>query len=1049
MKLSSAGLIAGSHNRNELLVIHCNGESSEGDEHSISEQTCQICGDDVGFTPEGDLFVACNDCAFPVCKICYDYERREGCQACPQCKTRYKRLKGCPRVFGDEDDDDDDEDDDDGMDALENDQLCITDGDTQQNYHHTMNIERIGSPFHLPVEPSSSSLDPNNNGCGNVTSISKPWMKNRQLSLMMNEKEEMYYRDDYGDEAPDLPLLNERRQSLSRKIPVSSSLVNPYRMVIIIRLVIQGLFIHYRLSHPVNDAYALWLVSVMCEIWFAVSWILDQFPKWLPVNRETYLDRLSLRYEKKCEACELSCIDIFVCTANDPAKEPPLIIANTILSILAVDYPAEKVSCYVSDDGASMLTYETLSETARFARKWIPFCKKFGVEPRAPEWYFSEKIDYLEEKVLPAFVKERRAMKREYEEFKVGINGLVAKAQKVPDEGWRMQDGTPWPGNNVHDHPPIVRVLSVGEQDIEGNQLPCFVYVSREKRPAFKHHRKAGAMNALVRVSGILTNAPYLLHLDSDHYVNNSKALREAMCFMMDPLIGKKVCYVQFNLNINRQDPCAAANRNISLDMNMKGQDGIQGPMYVGSGCVFRRVAICSYDAPILTPTPPTRRSCCICWDNRFCCCPEDDVDGRFIDIAPNKTHHFRTDQSCNLYDGESTIYRRAKYDDERSIVLSEHKREDKYGEAPLLNASTFFRDSGALRKSGSLTSLLQEAYNVASCKYENKTDWGKEVGWIYGCATEDILTGFKMHCRGWRSIYCAPVRPAFKYATPIDLFKCLNIASHCALGSVEIFLSKTCPLWYGYGGGLKCLQRLAYVNATLYPLTSIPLVVYCSLPAVCLLTGKFIIAELSNVASIWFISLFMCVFATSLLEMRWSGVSMEEWWRSAQFWVVRGVSADLFAVFGGLVKVVAGVDIISRNIDEEEEDDDDNDDEEKELFKLNSFKCTNATLLVLPTSLVILNVIGIVVGISDAIRNGWETLGLLLGKIVFAGWVIVHLYPFLIGIMRSQTLRTPVVIVVWSMVLASILALMWIRIDPFVAESDDLVLEDCGLNCP
>ena len=47
--------------------------------------------------------------------------------------------------------------------------------------------------------------------------------------------------------------------------------------------------------HPVNDAYALWLVSVICEIWFAISWILDQFPKWLPIDRETYLDRLTLR----------------------------------------------------------------------------------------------------------------------------------------------------------------------------------------------------------------------------------------------------------------------------------------------------------------------------------------------------------------------------------------------------------------------------------------------------------------------------------------------------------------------------------------------------------------------------------------------------------------------------------------------------------------------------------------------------------------------------------------------------------------------------------
>lgn len=51
---------------------------------------------------------------------------------------------------------------------------------------------------------------------------------------------------------------------------------------------------------------------------------------------------------------------------------------------------------------------------------------------------------------------------REYEEFKVRINALVAKAQKVPEEGWTMQDGTPWPGNNVRDHPGMIQVCIYG-----------------------------------------------------------------------------------------------------------------------------------------------------------------------------------------------------------------------------------------------------------------------------------------------------------------------------------------------------------------------------------------------------------------------------------------------------------------------------------------------------------------------------------------------------------------------------------------------------------
>jgi len=106
----------------------------------------------------------------------------------------------------------------------------------------------------------------------------------------------------------------------------------------------------------------------------------------------------------------LSPIDIIVTTV-DPIKEPPLVTANTVLSILALDYPADKISCYVSDDGASMLTFEVLQETAEFSRKWVPFCKKFSVEPRAPEKYLTEKIDFLKDKLQSTYVKERRTMK--------------------------------------------------------------------------------------------------------------------------------------------------------------------------------------------------------------------------------------------------------------------------------------------------------------------------------------------------------------------------------------------------------------------------------------------------------------------------------------------------------------------------------------------------------------------------------------------------------------------------------------------------------------
>jgi cellulose synthase A len=39
--------------------------------------------------------------------------------------------------------------------------------------------------------------------------------------------------------------------------------------------------------------------------------------------------------------------------------------------------------------------------------------------------------------------------------------------------------------------------------DDAGNKLPWLVYVSREKRPGYDHHKKAGALNALVIYSAL------------------------------------------------------------------------------------------------------------------------------------------------------------------------------------------------------------------------------------------------------------------------------------------------------------------------------------------------------------------------------------------------------------------------------------------------------------------------------------------------------------------------------------------------------------------
>jgi cellulose synthase A len=54
----------------------------------------------------------------------------------------------------------------------------------------------------------------------------------------------------------------------------------------------------------------------------------------------------------------------------------------------------------------------------------------------------------------------------------------------------------------------------------------------------------------------------------------------------------------------------------------MKGLDGIQGPVYVGTGCCFFRQALYGYGPPSL-PALPKSSVCSWC----CCCCPKKKVE--------------------------------------------------------------------------------------------------------------------------------------------------------------------------------------------------------------------------------------------------------------------------------------------------------------------------------------------------------------------------------------------------------------------------------------
>ncbi|KAL8255695.1 hypothetical protein R6Q59_030762 [Mikania micrantha] len=357
---------------------------------------------------------------------------------------------------------------------------------------------------------------------------------------------------------------------LTRRLPMPKSIISPYRLLIVVRFIVLCFYLTWRISHPNDEAMWLWFMSIVCEMWFAFSWILDQIPKLCPVNRSADLQLLHDKFDTPDKVAnpegrsDLPGLDFFVSTA-DPEKEPPLVTANTILSILAVEYPVEKLACYISDDGGALLTFEAMAEACSFADLWVPFCRKHDIEPRNPDTYFSLKGDPTKNKTRMDFVKDRRRVKREYDEFKVRINNLPDSIRrrsdafnareemkifksirergvdptepiKVKRATW-MADGTHWPGTWTNpsrdhakgDHAGILQIMlkppspdplhGSGEEGLIDYsdvdiRLPMFVYMSREKRSGYDHNKKAGAMNALVRSSAVLSNGPFILNLD-------------------------------------------------------------------------------------------------------------------------------------------------------------------------------------------------------------------------------------------------------------------------------------------------------------------------------------------------------------------------------------------------------------------------------------------------------------------------------------------------------------------------------------------------------
>lgn len=149
------------------------------------------------------------------------------------------------------------------------------------------------------------------------------------------------------------------------------------------------------------------------------------------------------------------------------------------------------------------------------------------------------------------------------------------------------------------------------------------------------------------------------------------------MCYMLDRG-GEKISYVQFPLRFDGVDPGDkyANHKRVLFDVGMRRLDELQGPMYMGTCCIFRRT----------------------------------DLNGS---RPPSATKH-----GGDNVDPDD--------DDDRSLPLS--YRHEGYTLLPTsIPMAEYPTSSVALRPKA-----LNDDVSALLCCHEDRFQWGKHKGWIY-----------------------------------------------------------------------------------------------------------------------------------------------------------------------------------------------------------------------------------------------------------------------------------------------------------------------------
>ncbi|XP_058068335.1 cellulose synthase-like protein E6 [Magnolia sinica] len=309
----------------------------------------------------------------------------------------------------------------------------------------------------------------------------------------------------------------------------------------------------------------------------------------------------------------------------------------------------------------------------------------------------------------------------------------------------------------------------------------------------------------------------------------------------------------------------------------------------------------------------------------------------------------------------------------------------------------------------------------LATCTYEENTQWGNEMGLKYGCPVEDVITGLSIQCRGWKSVYFNPVRKGFLGLAPTSLAQSLVQHKRWSEGDFQILTSKFCPFIYGHGK-IKLALQMGYGIYCFWALNSFPTLFYVIFPSLCLYKG---ISLFPSIYSPWFLPFMYVIiaeYAYNILESLWHGMTLKGWWNEQRMWLLKRTTSYLFAFVDTLL-LLSGIAKSAFIITAKVSDDDVSQRYEQEIMEFGS----SSPMFTILASLAMLNLFCLIGGATRVMMDGGiSVLETLMLQFLLCGSLVLINVPFYQGLFfRKDKGRLPTSLAITSVVVAVLACLI------------------------